>query len=503
MDSSCSCSIPEGIWALFPFLLLLLLPACFSTGTSEPRSLSLNDPVKNEHSKRASTNTAMPGKSGTRSNQVTDRPSIPEKPLTLSEAIRIGTSRNPDVQTAAQRIQIARARLGQAEAAFYPQLSAGLSYTRTTHPAQGFFMTVAQREFNPRANVNDPGTNENYRTEVTLRYPIYRGGRDANRAEAAEKRVHARKARSRAVKNQLVFHITEAYLAILGARQQRNIAEKSLSTVQAERERVRKQVDQGAALESDVSSLNVRVSEARQKKIRARNAIQEARVALKTLLGFESEAPLQVAKQKTNSVDRSMPNKQDAIQTALSERPEYTGARFRVKALRKRLAAAKGENYPTLQAFGTYGHDNDTFEYTEQKDSWTAGVELSYNLFSGFSTQEKIREARYELREARMNLRKIRLKIRKDVQSAVIRLKNRLAELDVTETSTASAKDALNVVEQQYEEGAVPVTRYLEAETDLTRSRSKQKNALYAVRKARANLERALGKNVHRAAKKK
>jgi outer membrane protein len=490
------CSVLKHVRFLTAFVLLVLLTACQGPGPA-PRSIYQND----VQDRQRNTNTDI--KNTSSKTEASDslghnraHPSIPDEPLSLSQAIRIGTARNPDVKTAVQRIQIARARLSQAEAAFYPQLSAGLSYTRTNHPAQGFFMTVAQREFDPRANVNDPGVNENYRTEVTLRYPIFRGGRDLNRAAAAEKRVRARDARRDAVENQLVYTITEAYLSILSARQQRVIAEKSLSTVRAERDRVRKQADRGAALESDVQSLNVRLSDARRKKIRARNAIEQARVALKTLLADASDRTVKIEKRGPESVGRSTPPRDDAIQAALSQRPEFESARYRVEALRKRLEAVKGERYPVLQTFGTYGHDNDAIEYTDQKDSWAAGIELEYKLFTGFSTREKLREARHALREARMQLKKTRLMIRKEVEKALIRVDNRLAELEVTEESVNSAREALRIVERQYEEGAVPVTRYLETETDLTRSRSKQKAALYGVRKAQANLDRALGNNL-------
>ncbi len=420
-------------------------------------------------------------------------PSLPDQPLTLDQAISIGLSRNPEVHSALEKIKIARAKLGQAASGYYPHLSSGISYTRTNQAAQSFFMKVSQQNLSPTANVNDPQETGNYRSELRLSYPLFSGGQVVHRTAAAEKRIELRTYRKKGVQNQLIHDITRAFYQIQKAREQKRIAEGSLNAVQSQLDRVNKQVREGAALESDKRSLEVRVAETRQRKIRAQNAIEQGRTALKTLLGLDGDPSIRVQTKEDETVEESIPDSNDALRKAYRHRPELAGAKSMVEARKRKLLEAQGDYYPELQAFGAYGHDHYQLDYTDDKYSWTLGIELSYDLFSGFRAQEKAREARHNVREGMTRQRKTRLMIQKEVRNARVALRNDLSQLEVTRTSVESAQEALRMVRSQYREGAVPVTRFLEAEADLSEARSRHQSAVYDVYISRNNLKRATG----------
>jgi outer membrane protein TolC len=74
-------------------------------------------------------------------------------PWTLEHAL----AHNPDAQIAQQRIAAAEAGLGQADAAFWPQLQVQSSYTRTDNPMMVFGDILAQSAWRSTSKWNRRG----------------------------------------------------------------------------------------------------------------------------------------------------------------------------------------------------------------------------------------------------------------------------------------------------------------------------------------------------------
>ena len=124
-------------------------------------------------------------------NNPADKP-VPEKlntqSFTLDQAIDYALANNPDLQIATERINQAIAQLGVALSAFYPQVTARVSYEHSDNPAQVFSMIVAQRDFNSNSinNINNPGYRQNFRPEIIGKLSLFRGGQDYQASKAAE-----------------------------------------------------------------------------------------------------------------------------------------------------------------------------------------------------------------------------------------------------------------------------------------------------------------------------
>ena len=69
------------------------------------------------------------------------------EPWTLEQAIRCALTNSPDARLAQQRIDVARAGLSQANAAFSPQVQFASSYSRSDNPMQAFGSILNQRAY--------------------------------------------------------------------------------------------------------------------------------------------------------------------------------------------------------------------------------------------------------------------------------------------------------------------------------------------------------------------
>ena len=426
-------------------------------------------------------------------NAAADSPALPAHPLSLPEAIALVRQRNPDLRAAQARIEQAAARLDEVTAAFLPRIQAGIRYVHSNDPARAFSMIVSQRRFDFGMDINNPGYVEDFRPEIGATWSLFRGGQDWYARQAAELGIDTRQLQRTELHNRLAAATSRAFYALLEAPRRVKVADKTLATVSKELELMRARQREGTALKSDVLSLEVRLAQAREDRIRAENAEQAARTALATLLALPSDTRLQV-RDESRRLPAGEGEFESWLEQALAQRPEWLAARKQVEMREKELRAAWGEHLPRVDAFVVYGMNSPNPRSPTSKDNWTMGVKAQIDLFAGGAVAARVRQARQRLEEARRLEESTRLRVEKEVRDAWLRLRDALARVEVARRGVAAAEEALKLVRAQYRGGTATVTRFLEAETDAAGARLQLISARFGALVAEAELKRAVGK---------
>ena len=415
------------------------------------------------------------------------------QPLTVDEAVGTALRDNPDARAAAERIGEAEARLGEATSAFYPRVDGRIGFARTDNPAQAFAMILNQRNFTFDLNFNDPGPTQNVRPEILGAFPIFRGGQDYLRRQAAELGVEAAKLERLAVRNALTEAVIDAFYALVAAPQLADAAGVSVRAVDAALDHARTGFAAGTVLKSDELSLEARLAEAREQQLRAANAVELARTGLRTLLGLPAGQPVEITATGGESAPLMPATVDEAVSRATTARPELGAAASQV-AMREREVKAEQAGYlPTIDIVGGYANDSSNFQLTHENDSWLVGATAEINIFSGFRTREKVRAAEHQLGQAREVERRTRLEVEREAQNAFLSYGEARQRDAVGQSGLTAAEAALRLVEEQYRAGTVTVTRYLEAEAARSAARSRAIVARYDVRRAEAALQKAIG----------
>lgn len=413
--------------------------------------------------------------------------------LNLEQLINLAYERNPDLQAAQERIGLAQAQVSEAAAAFYPKLDGRLGYSYTNNPALAFSNIVAQRRYSPTMNINQPGFVENFRPELVSTMSLFRGGQDYYRKKAAELGVEAAEFEHSAMRNRLAASVTAAYYAAMAAPKQVEAARHSLEAVESELKHAAIQHQEGALLKSDVLSLEVRRTQAKETELRALNSVDLSRSSLRTLLGLETTDPLEIR----DSMDIAKPDNQDnvmgLITQALNQRPEMQAAAKQTDMREQELRAEMGGHLPKVNAYAAYGINDRTPSFNFNNDNLTMGVSAEVEIFGGGATSAKIAGAERKLAEAQAIRERTRLEIEDDVRKAQANLKEAQQRQEVAESALAAATEALRMVQEQYRAGTVTVTRYLESESDRTQSEIRTITARYDTHIAKASLQQALG----------
>jgi outer membrane protein len=125
-----------------------------------------------------------------------------------------------------------------------------------------------------------------------------------------------------------------------------------------------------------------------------------------------------------------------------------------------------------------------------------AGAQLSWNLFDGFRTQGRVKEATANYERAGVDLDDKTRGIELDVRTAFSNFIEAREVLESQKKVVEEAEEALRLARARSEAGTGTQLDVLSAQTALTEARTTQIEALHDYEPARARLQRATGMNV-------
>lgn len=403
------------------------------------------------------------------------------EPWTLERALGQALAANPDARLAQQRIVAAQAGLDQANAAFWPRLQFQSSYTGSDNPMLAFGSILNQRAYNPSLNFNDVPSVDDLNARGLVTVPLYAGGRNTATRKAAQANTEAARLDNAAVQNALGFEVSRAFHTVLKTRQFVLAAEAAVKSFEASLAVARKRMESGSLLKTGVLDIEVRLAQAREDLVRARNARALAVRALRNLLGIES-GDFEVAD--------TAPAITAPVAGDFSGRPELAAIRQREQAARQQARAAKSGYLPRVNAFGSLDYDYG-WKYDNGGGSYTAGAMVQWDLFDGKLTRAKVREANSNLESVHEEERKLRLALDLEVEQARLDLKAASERLSVSEQAVAQAEESASLTRARFEQDLALSRDLMDAETALVTARVRRAEveadrqiAIAALRKA-------------------
>ena len=405
------------------------------------------------------------------------------EPWTLERAIRQALAGNPDARLAQQRIAAAQAGLEQAKAAFWPQLQFQSSYTVSDNPMQVFGGVLNQRAYSTDLNFNNVPTVDDLNTRGLVTMPLYAGGKNVALRKAATASADAAKQDSAAIRNALGLEVARGFYAVLKTRQFGKAAEAAVKALEGSLTVAKKRLEAGSLLKSGVLDIEVRLAQAREELVRARNANALALRALRNLLGIESGG---------FDVADSAPAMASPESGDFSSRAELAAARHRERAAEQHVQAAKGHYLPRVSAFGSADYDYG-WKYDHGGDSYTGGALLQWDLWDGKLTKAKVAEANANLAAAREEVRKVKLALDLEVEQARLELMAANERLSVTEQAVAQAAESESITRARFEQEQALATDVIDSEAALLSARVRRAEAEADQRIAVAAVRKALG----------
>ncbi|HZU39066.1 MAG TPA: TolC family protein [Gemmataceae bacterium] len=411
-------------------------------------------------------------------------------PLTLTALIQLALSSNPDLRSASERVRIAEAALRRADAEFYPQLLASEDYAVTNIPDRAFSYLLDQGYTFPDPRLLRSGTVEDAHTQLQFQESIYAGGRRLANTQAAEALRQADLFALAAVRNELVYRVTQAYYRLLQARDLVEVRSQAVDQVTQHLRMVEARFRSKTALRSDVLAVQVRLAEVQEALISARHGLELAWAVLENVLG--QPAPTHVLPIGVPPVpwESSVAAVEAAAAEATRNRPERLELGRRQRAAEHDVRAAAAGNYPSVNVFGDYDvYAGDV----HGRDSFFVGLAVSLKLFDGGRVRSDVQRAQARVRELEARQQRQCLDIELEVRRAHLQLEDARQRLQVATEAIRQAEQSLHDYEVRYNARTATLTQLIDAQIALSNAQVREHNAQADVAIASAALERALG----------
>lgn len=309
----------------------------------------------------------------------------------------------------------------------------------------------------------------------------------------------------------------DRYWALVAARDQVRVAQKSLETARALLDQTRTQFEVGVVSRVEVVEAEAGVADREFGLISAANSFRNAQdILIDTVLGDELDAMSDLQFELTEdpaayrvrnvSVD-------EAVKTAFRLRPELDAARRRIEQNEIELKFAKNQRLPQLDAelragfVGVSGDErdgvNDLFgqDFSDSTDDFldNEGSD-NYRVIGRFSipipntaARRRVEREKFDLRRSKTQRLRVEQTIVLEVRGAARTLLASSQGIDAAERRRLAAEEQLRAERIRLEHGESTPFEVLQRESDLVEAESQKIAALRTYRSAEAALERAQG----------
>ena len=410
--------------------------------------------------------------------------------LTLDQVVARAVTNQPLILQAQAAVEAARARVGQAQSAYYPSVSASGSYTllepdETIPFGGGTFSLVP-------VNVWD--------FNVGLRQVIFQFGRRGAQVKLAENGVSAARIGMDQIRSSIAFQAGQGFYTVLFLQEEIKALNEQLQNLQEHLRGTQVKEQTGSATRYDVLSTGVRISVLQSQLIEAENQYQKQSVALKQLLGMDESADFRPSGGFTPGSDAAS-DTQAQIAAAMAQRPEVRQAVEAESAAGLNRNLAVSAALPTVSAHAAVGYKNgiltaSNLDINKLMFNWNAGVQLNIPIFSGFLAVHALEEADNRVLAARENTAAVKRTITTQVLQALQDADAGRQQVQSAQSQLDQATEMLHVVKLQYDLGMLSNLEYLDAQAALERAELGSLQAQYREVLSELGVKQAIGADI-------
>ena len=405
--------------------------------------------------------------------------------LTLGATLQAVLDANPSITNLTELSNASASRLSQSRAGFLPQVTGTATYTRID--------PVVNLPFNGETLQFAP--NNNYDFHVTAQYLLFDFGKNDATERVVESQVQTAQDNTMVARRDLAFNAAQVYYNILFMRESIRVQDAQIASLQAHRNDMQKRVEGGVSTRFDVTTTDVRITQAQNTRIDLQNQLRNQQVQLARLLHKPAAADVPVKGRlafEPRPVDVNA-----ALARAYENRPELKLARDAETTATLQQRLVERSNLPSLGVGAQVGAKNGYLPNLTQIRPNTVGVvQLSVPIYDGNKNKNQRVEALANARSAVARTQDAQEQIRADVRQAANNLEASQARYDNAQQQIAQATDALTRARGRYRYGVGQNLDVLDAETQLAQARLARAQAMYGYTLGQYQLKRATGEQI-------
>ena len=387
--------------------------------------------------------------------------------LGLTELIGYALANNPSTRSAWRSAAAAAAAAGRARAPYYPIASAQSDngYQRLVDLVPNHWGTLKTWQS---------------RNILSLDYDLIDfGRRDAAASSALNELVSANLLFNRKVQ-EVVFNVERSFYELDAAHAGVEAADATVKLATTDRKASELRQKHGLATAPEVLLARQREAQAYYDLENARLAVSLAQADLAVALGVRADKAPEVALLKDQPLPQSLgAHIEHLIDSAVRERPDLAARVSTVRARQAEVDLAHASLYPTLGFTSFYGEQAFTYRlsnpvtptFTAMAPEYGAGVSLKWDIFTGFSHVNSVKEAEAQRDAARADLESAELDVASNVWRAYFTYRTAQRKYDYAQALLTASQSSYNSNFRSYGLGLATIVDLLTAERELAAAR--------------------------------
>lgn len=423
----------------------------------------------------------------------------------LQECVNIALRQNPDIMASQNQVAQAESALRQAKGQRYPKLTASVMATRSNDALNAFGLKLGQRNatFNdfglaeyagvgavaPSA-LNYPGPVNNFDKRLELQIPLYNGGMISGYVEQAQAYVKAAQHGDLAARQQVTFHVIQAYQGAHAAHSYVVVAEQARAAAEAYVKTTQNLLNEGVVVRSDLLFAQVNLANVNVNVEEAKRAEAAAIDQLHLLLGLPLDEKLEIGPDyEPASISGAVAQLQDE---AVASNPGLQAMRHQLGAASASVDVARADYYPHFNAMVRQDWNAPTLQ--QGASSYTIAGVLTWQIFDMGVTRGAVGRANASRAELQTRLKQAEDGLRYQVVDAWRGALEAEARVTAKTGAVAQAEEAQRLVAKRYENGVTTMVEVLAAQAQLDKARAEEIAARYQLTVQRSALRLAAGK---------
>lgn len=408
--------------------------------------------------------------------------------LTVSEVNRRSLEFNRQYLSTLQEIRKAEGDVGQARSGALPNISLSSGYTHNFNIPSSFIEVEGDRQELQFGFAND------WQVALSLRQAIYEGGKVWTAYSIAKQYKKYTQALADQVAAGVLYQGEALFYQAILSHAQLAVLLDAMNTYTHNVQVVEQLHSRGLVSRFELLRARTEQANLRPQILRAESDVRLAEKRLKSFLGLPLNEEIELDEPQADTSLVGLPELQWFIDTALIGRPELQQSDLMVDMRGNAVAVARAGYFPNLAAVSQYAWQSSSDEFKLDENatsSFTAGLQLSWNIFDGGRTRGEVGKAKAEHRQAELNRMDLVDQVKLEVEQAYDGLEQAKKSLDIQGQTIAQAEEGLRIANLRYEAGEGTLLEVLSAQTALTEARTSLEVALFSFRNARASLRQA------------
>ncbi len=396
-----------------------------------------------------------------------------ELKLSLKDAMNMALESNSQIKAARFNSQATAQGVKIVNSRYLPVVSLEETLVASNSPTNTFMMTLDEGRFTQDDfkidNLNNPSSRHDFKTALSIQQPLYVPSLSPLK-EMAVKDALISDLGLEAVRQSISFQVFQTYLEVQKAGAQLKASDKAVADARENMRLAGVRTSVGVGLRSDELRSRTHLSSVEQQLITSYNNLTLARMRLALLIGVPDDSTYDVSE----TLDRvAVPEMSDLVfSQALENRIELKQSQAELEKANAALRRSRSEYLPTLGAFASYQLNAKDAPFTSDKDSWTAGVSLKWNIFDGFRRGIESKRAVSGQSAAREMLDSVMKDVRYQVKESYVRRNEAGKRLEVARHAVLDAEETARLLSRRYENSLTTMVELLDAQTALNQTRA-------------------------------